>query len=115
MSTINDLTVLSETTNRVASTKFNNGSILHSIEIGSGDRYHSTKDNGTRKIEVWLHLRRPISEDECLEFKTIIENNDLGEESNEAYGQYATYDYHLSYFSKAWMEDIFPTLISTMA
>ena len=115
MSVIAKLTTESETTNRVAMKKFSNSSILHSIEIGSGKRYLSeTNEYGNRRIEVWLHLHRPITKDECTEFETIIEYNSLGDESNEPYGQYGTYDYHLPYFPKAWMEDILPRLEKTI-
>ena len=108
MSIINDLVEMSAMTNSVAIKEFNSTTaLLQSIEIGSGD----DSRNGSRKlIEVWLHLRRPISENECAEFKAIIEANDC-EDSHVPYGVYETYDYHLPSFPKAWMEDIFPRLV----
>ena len=112
MSIVNNLTMLSESINDVAEATAKDDCILYSIEIVSGNRYYSGKDeNGNKMIEVWLHLRRPIMENECTEFKCIIDNDDC--RPDEPYGVYNTYDYHLSYFPKSWMEDIFPRLLST--
>ena len=87
-------------------------SILKSIELGTieGGYYASIEPNKPRKIEVWLHLNRQISADECAEFKCIIENNDIPENEIKCNG---LYDYHLPFFSVAWLEDIYPKLVST--
>jgi hypothetical protein len=86
-------------------------SILSSIELGTGNRYHACTEPGKpRRIEVWLHFKRPLVTGECSEFDTIIEHNDIPEYDIKRGN---TYDYHLSYFSKAWLEDIMPKLVST--
>lgn len=86
-------------------------SILHSIEVGTNNHYYACTEPGKpRRIEVWLHLNRPLVLGECAEFDTIIENNDIPDYDILCNGKY---DYHLSYFSKAWLEDIFPKLVST--
>lgn len=86
-------------------------SILHSIEVGTNNHYYACTEPGKpRRIEVWLHFKRPLVVGECEEFDTIIRENDIPDHDIFCNGKY---DYHLSYFSKAWLEDIFPKIVST--
>ena len=112
MSKLNEMVKRSEETKRIMVFKGAPNSIVISIEVASGKGYESYIDkNGCRRIEAWLHLRRPISADECAEFKCIIDNNDI-EHDDIKHGD--VYDYHLSCFPKSWLEDIWPKLVYTI-
>lgn len=110
MSLISNLLNHATNNNGYASMSFPSNHLLDSIELGVNERYYAhTDEHGKRTVEVWLHLNRPISADECAEFKTIVEENDIPEHDIYHNGKY---DYHLSYFSVAWLEDLFPRLSS---
>ena len=112
MSIISNLIKKADENNGYASCGGFGNSILNSIELGTLEgHYHASKEEmKPRKIEVWLHLKRPINADECSEFYCILENNDIFEDEIECNG---LYDYHLPFFSVAWLEDIYPKLVST--
>ena len=86
-----------------------NSGILKSIEIMANGHGHSMKrEKQADLVEVWLHCSRPL-EANCGEYECILENNSIPEDDIFYNG---CYDYHLDFFSLAWLEDIMPKLLN---
>ena len=72
----------------------------------------SVCDGGkSRNVTISLCLTRSISEDECEEFKCILEHNDI---PMDRVKQKSGYNYHVYDFPKAWLEDIFPKFLEVV-
>jgi len=82
------------------------------VGCSSGRFYASDED---KTAEYWVSTRKPLDVSLCT-FKMIVDNDDLGEENRNRYAkEHGVYDYHLAFFPKAWMADIWPDFFKETA
>ena len=106
------------TSHRAVFFNINPVSILASIEIGAEGAGNHAEG---RKVEVWIHTRRLLSEFKKDTLSLIEEYDTIGEDNRIAYadeivlngGKNSLYDYHLEFFPKSWLEDIWPDLLKS--
>lgn len=86
---------------------FDSPHLLYSIRVGRGQgcKYDDTK----KTAEYWIMTRKPLSDSLSPTMKMIVKYNVYEEERENEDGLYA---YHLEYFPRAWMADIWPDLVN---